>query len=649
MTAAIQRASELLRTVGPGRFLIVGADQELRSQLLRSACQVDIVAPARTRHRLHATDHRYDTIVLDATALVEIADPARFFRSIRAHAGRFIALAPGEATSALRAAGLRALSATWATALITCGFRRSPAWFSTTRFTRPTQSSLGDLEVYERLDDAAASRWPVAPLQSEFHADATRSFGSRADARLARYALAAEWVRPGDAVLHVSCGAGDGTALLAACSRGARFIGVDAAPEISYAQANFGERYGIEFLVSATRAIDSIRDASIDFLVAFDIGLDGTATLIDEIARVLKPDGRMIISTGDRTPPGKGGTPLKDHLARHFLLEAQFHQRRGDGCPPLPERQPLGLDGTDDPILIASSNPIVTRGARYRHPAFARATMLAGDLVRFDQHYVNPWLYRPLVQMGERLAEDALLRELALTVLSESPTDSPDFGAAATVLAYQILANGQFGLLDDLQQVATDYSHHQTANPHTRRWQISLLFSVALLCLADDRHARALSLFEQVAARDALDFSPLLATKTVAANFWLGALQLAAGRIGAARAAFRAGVAAATAALQATGDGAIGNPEDPLPFAFQELAEVADMASQCATALTNLEHYARSPGRFWSAVDTKRFGLATWCLRLQKENDALRAELTARRASEHPARARTPAQAAIAS
>jgi protein-L-isoaspartate O-methyltransferase len=56
-----------------------------------------------------------------------------------------------------------------------------------------------------------------------------------------RYALAAEYVRPGDRVLDCACGLGYGTAVLAALSRGGEFLGMDLdAATAEYAQANYG-------------------------------------------------------------------------------------------------------------------------------------------------------------------------------------------------------------------------------------------------------------------------------------------------------------------------------------------------------------------------------------------------------------------------
>jgi hypothetical protein len=86
-------------------------------------------------------------------------------------------------------------------------------------------------------------------------------------------------------------------------------------------------------------------------------------------------------------------------------------------------------------------------------------------------------------------------------------------------------------------------------------------------------------------------------------------------------------VEAGRRALHAPDENAIGNPLDPLTFGFPELAEIADMAGQCANALHQLNVFERSPGKFWRATDLRRFGMATWAINLEKELQELRARL----------------------
>jgi hypothetical protein len=95
----------------------------------------------------------------------------------------------------------------------------------------------------------------------------------------------------------------------------------------------------------------------------------------------------------------------------------------------------------------------------------------------------------------------------------------------------------------------------------------------------------------------------------------------------AATARFQRGVEVAGQVAAADHATAMGGTERPLPFYLQELAEVIDMASQCANALFHMPLFARDPGLYWRQVDVKRFGLASWALDLERENDRLRRQL----------------------
>jgi hypothetical protein len=116
-----------------------------------------------------------------------------------------------------------------------------------------------------------------------------------------------------------------------------------------------------------------------------------------------------------------------------------------------------------------------------------------------------------------------------------------------------------------------------------------------------------------------------LATKTVGAAFYEGRLHLQSGDEAAARTCFERGVSEALAAAQRPSAEVLGDCASPIPFAMQELAEVIDMGSQCATALRNLGLWRRSPGLFAKQVDTRRFGLSTWAKDLEAENRRLTA------------------------
>ncbi len=279
-------------------------------------------------------------------------------------------------------------------------------------------------------------------------------------------------------------------------------------------------------------------------------------------------------------------------------------------------------------VLVASRDPFsAVPGLAYQHPQFACSTIEGSHLADFGAHYENPWIYRALVQMGERISDEQELTALALRTMNDSTFATPDAGAALTVIGYGLLAQDRAGDADDWRVVTDGYLAVSAVNPHMHRWQLSLAFCKALLSQQQGLREQARTEFEVVAAMDPLLFSPLLSTKVIAAAFWAGIMHLTDGAKDTAANCFRAGIEAGRRALHASDENAIGNPQLPLSFGFQELAEVADMASQCTAALLNMPRFERSPGQFWRQVDTRRFGLATWAKNLEKENQTLREAL----------------------
>ena len=111
-----------------------------------------------------------------------------------------------------------------------------------------------------------------------------------------RYHFAARWAE-GREVLDVACGEGYGTALLA--GRGARRVtGVDLAPAaIAHARRTYGNLANVQF-VEASCTQMPLPDASFDLVVSFETleHIEAQREFIQEVARVLKPDGLVVLS-----------------------------------------------------------------------------------------------------------------------------------------------------------------------------------------------------------------------------------------------------------------------------------------------------------------------------------------------------------------
>ena len=121
---------------------------------------------------------------------------------------------------------------------------------------------------------------------------------------IARYRFAKDFAR-GKRVLDIACGEGYGAAALA--KAGATSVtGVDISRDIC---RHARRKYGVDACVGNAQAIP-LHDRSIDLIVSFETieHVEAPVTFLDECARVLVPDGTLIVSTPNRPIySGKGG------------------------------------------------------------------------------------------------------------------------------------------------------------------------------------------------------------------------------------------------------------------------------------------------------------------------------------------------------
>jgi hypothetical protein len=322
-----------------------------------------------------------------------------------------------------------------------------------------------------------------------------------------------------------------------------------------------------------------------------------------------------------------------------FILEERWIQTAPGGFK-LPNAgrvlRQVDLNATLDAewlLVVASANPFAATEEQcraYVHPAFDRALAVSGaTVVDFRNGYDNPFLYRMLVQMGERLTDDTKLVRLAEWVADHARQDSADQGAGLCVLAYRILEGRGFRAVHNLMCRIQDYfdGTAETPNAHVARWRISLAVVAGRLCELTGDLDDALWWYMTAANLDWRVFSPLLATKAVSAAFLAGRMLLARGDVAAARKLFALGLDQALEAVRADARNVVGDPAEPIVFGLPELAEVADMGSQCANAIAALPLWERDRGLFWRGVDVKRFGLASWCRNLERINKQLEDQL----------------------
>lgn len=673
-------AEEVLSICGYGRILDVGCGRgELVREMLKCAANaygLDISASAIELCRktsptrfvegsvlsLPFRDDEFDTVVsLSCLEHLMEGDVLPALAELHRVTSRYLFLRVA-ITDDAQAGSRRTIRdrAWWEQRCFEAGFRKHPAYYSVNPYESLDEDGVEITIPLEKIPVQVLVNYPLETLLEErdLHMDMSRESGPRSDAHMARYAMAAGWVRPGDVVLDCACGYGYGTATLAACSRGGRFIGIDVEPEVvRYASDHFSRYGSVEYRHGDAGNLDSIPDASIDVLVTFETieHIRDYQGFLREARRVVKPDGRIIAGVpnlwADET--GTDPNPYHYHVFDYpklrsaledngFMVEARYSQSAPGGfkltdSPRLLTREKLDQHESEPDtewcLLVASSNPLDRVEVEYRHPEFDAGK--AGSIppvVDFSRYYDNPWLYRSMVQLGERVSETEVLVRLADQVLSSFRKGSPDYGAALCILGYSQLSkqDASQSAMVELMKLIDEYLINDNQNPHVHRWQISLAYLGGIVNLRAGCYDKALDYFAKVIEKNACLFSPLLATKTISACLYSGLIHLGDGNEGRAKASFTRGVEAARYALHYPDENAIGNIEKPFAFGFPELSEVADLAGQCASALNELGRWKQAPGGLWRAVSVKRFGLVTWNMELQQELAELHARLAGR-------------------
>jgi SAM-dependent methyltransferase len=465
---------------------------------------------------------------------------------------------------------------------------------------------LPAVEIGQTVDDLAAAR--------ELHTDMLREPGRRADAHVARYMFARQFIRPGDRVLDAACGLGYGTAILNAITLAESVTGIDTSEwAIAYASAHYGRgRPRVSFTVGDVRSIADLPPASLDAIVSFETleHLDAPDAFLADCRRVLTPAGRIVCSVPNDWTNAEGIDPNPYHLhvfdrdrleqscRRHFFVEHVYGQTAGGGMKLPDAGRTLWRAQRDDRqaewwLLVGMTEP--SDDVRPMRHGLAGPTDDRTNVLAFERDYENPWLVRAMVTVGLRTESAELLTALAATTLAGDAGRTADVGAALCVEAYRYLEAGDV-LPPALRQRIRRYVAVDLEVPHAFRWQVSLHYVLALSHLQHGQMTEACRALEACATSDALRFAPHLATKTVGAAFLRGWIALQSERINASRHWWKLGVDQAERALRCPWSDLLVNRDEPALFGLREAAVIVDLASQCATGLALLHHAADRPG-----------------------------------------------------
>lgn len=522
----------------------------------------------------------------------------------------------------------------WEMSFFNAGFRKHPSYYLINGYESLGREGHEVTILLEKIPEDALNRYPLEALKEErdLHMDMTREAGERSDAHIARYQWAATLVRPGDTVLDAACGLGYGSYLIQCGTTAEKTIGIDGSDyAIDYAHHNFaGSVKNLSFRTGMLpEALNDIPDHSVDVVISFETleHVSDPEALLAEFHRILTPAGRIIVSVPNDWSDESGEDPnpfhlhiydlnkLRDQIRIKFDLEQVVVQsatqyKNGIGSKQwLPAKREIYNIATDTDAnsapkaewwLAVGMRPVLEgKDIPYKEKQFKTFENENWNVTQFSRDYQNPWLIRGLVDIGHRLKDKGLLNNVANTVFELNKDGSADAGAALCVLGYQLLNRTEpvsINELDEYNKKLVCYIEHHAATPHAFRWEVSLNFVMGKLWLQAGDHNKAKEYLQKCIALDPLDFSPLLANRTIEALLILGVLAINNGSDKQTACEFwRKGIHIANRAVTADWRLSLGNIESPVEFALPELASILDYASTCAYALVNIDHFADKP------------------------------------------------------
>jgi ubiquinone/menaquinone biosynthesis C-methylase UbiE len=237
----------------------------------------------------------------------------------------------------------------WEAQLFAAGFRTHPLFQTVVPFECLEDEPATLTLAFEKIPDSARAAYPLASLKAErdLHMDMLRESGRRAEAHVARYILAREYVRSGMTVLDAACGLGYGAAILGYNAPAVRVLGIDESDfAVQYARTNFASiQSNLEFLQDDVHQLKPIPSRSVDLVVSFETieHLKHPQNFLAEVQRVLTPGGKIVCSVPNRWVDETGRDPNPWHVdvydfpklaelcGRSFDLERAYLQTAGGG------------------------------------------------------------------------------------------------------------------------------------------------------------------------------------------------------------------------------------------------------------------------------------------------------------------------------
>jgi len=148
---------------------------------------------------------------------------------------------------------------------------------------------------------------------------------------LSRYQFFCDFIQEGDTVLDAGCGDGYGTNLVS--GKAGMAVGIDVSTETTQAAARKYDRENLLYFPTDGKRM-GLKSDYFDICCSFEVfeHINGVEEYLSEIRRVLKPGGRLVVSTPNKDIyPMAGLNPyhvreytlaeFEDCLSRHFSIE----------------------------------------------------------------------------------------------------------------------------------------------------------------------------------------------------------------------------------------------------------------------------------------------------------------------------------------
>ncbi|WP_051257815.1 class I SAM-dependent methyltransferase [Desulfovibrio cuneatus] len=509
----------------------------------------------------------------------------------------------------------------WVEQCITAGFRRHPRYMQVCSYEELNYESERCTIILEKIPDEVRANHPLEKLKQErdLHMDMLREAGRRSDAHVVRYHMAAIHISPGDTVLDCACGLGYGPHVLYNNSPAKQIIGVDLSPSsIQYASDNYGNNGTITFVQGDAQNLAFLPDNSVDFITSFETieHLPNPEAYLKELARVLRPSGRIMLSAPNEWPIEEDAKPpyhcqvytwqrFKQEIAEHFLLDRGFVQTAGGGGlltnnPRLWKEVSVDSPLTDDAewiALFAMKSPMLGRSVPFVETVHTNQPISPDyHATNYAGSYINPWLAKGMTTWPMSNPEQRIT--LSEQVIKEYPPQSADYGAALCVTAYRLLEKEvPTTEVEALLSAIAVYQAEADSLPHCVRWKISLQYVQAFLFQKIGNLKQAEASFEACAHMNPLEFSSMSATKVIDACYHAAVLALNRGDTPTAKLRLQHSITIGKQVVSASWFNVIGDEKAPVLFGLHDLTQTMDYLVRSGYALYLLESWTARPGQ----------------------------------------------------